>query len=379
METRSLTHIPLSELLLDTDNPRFGDSGGKFTDQTTILDWIVLNFGIEDVINSLAINGYFDAEPLVVERDKETVDKYIVKEGNRRLAACLILANDPRAANQATKQSSVKHIINTLWSPETKIAAIIFDHGKSKGLTSYLGVRHIVSSQPWDSYAKAAWIAKVVKGQELTVEGIAGLTGDKSQTILKLLEGYNFVQQLIYKGLFEPSVSLRRGRGSNVSYPFSWIYTILQYAAVRNWLGLKGYSPHPNPIPESKELEAAEVLTFMFGNKTQGVQPKLADSREIGNLAYTLSVSERRELLRTGYSLDQINESARPALDKLTSSLVEARQNLRNAASTLAETGIETREAKELIDIVLAIRKSSNAIYTQLNKVINKELGEDDD
>lgn len=370
--------IPLKNLFLDKSNPRFGDSSNKFESQTEILDWIVQNFGVDDVINSLAINGYFEAEPLVVV--ETTNGKYTVKEGNRRLAACLILANDPRAKNNKQRRKSVeKFLKNDSWNGDTEIPAICFKAKDSARLVAYLGVRHIVSSQPWDSHAKAAWISKIVDEDSLSLQQIADLTGDRSQTIAKLLEGYNFIHQLTEKGLFDADASYRRGRGSNIAFPFSWVYTILQYASVRKWLDMSSYSASKTPVPEDRETDAALLLSYMFGNKNTEVTPKVEDSRKLGDLAYAISIPERREALRTGATLAQIEESSRPPGDRLMELLVNARKSLREVTVILSEAQVSEEEANDFINVVRAIRKSASAAIKSLDEVIRQDSGSDDD
>lgn len=367
--------LALEKLLLDEENPRFGGSQHKFRGQADVLDWIVANFGIEDVISSLAINDYFEAEPLVVEAKGD--GSYIVREGNRRLAACLILAKDPRAKNQERKRDSVAKNLRTDWGLKKQIPAISFDSSQSKKLTAYLGVRHIVSSQPWDSYAKAAWISKVVDENELSLHDISSLTGDKSQTIAKLLEGYNFIRQLEQRSLFDPGSSYKRGRGSNVDFPFSWIYTILQYSGVRSWLKLESYGTSKNPIPHDREKDAALTLEYMFGNKTSGLLPKIGDSRDLGRLAYVLTVPESRELLRQGSTVDQVEEMTRPVIDRLMSLLIEAREHMRGVNSILAEKPLPKEDALATIEVVRDIRKSGTSAFKALSSIVDDE-GDDE-
>ena len=81
-----LTHRPLAELHFDMKNPRFGGRAGDIKTEAATLDYIVHNFGIEDVISSIAANGYFQSEPLVGVEGKNGIT---ILEGNRRLAACL--------------------------------------------------------------------------------------------------------------------------------------------------------------------------------------------------------------------------------------------------------------------------------------------------
>lgn len=375
-ETKS---VELRNLLLDENNPRFGDSRGSFRDQTEVLDWVVENFGVNDVINSLAINGYFEAEPLVVE-EVEGTDKYVVKEGNRRLAACLILAQDKRAKNQKQLRKSVeKFIKHQSWSENTTVPTITFKKADANRLVAYLGVRHIVSSQPWDSYAKAAWISSVVEQHSLSIQDIADLTGDKSQTIAKLLEGYNFVRQLERKGLFDPKTSYRRGKGSNVEFPFSWIYTILQYSTVREWLGLEPYSTSSNPIPAEREVDAASLLTYMFGNKNTDTAPTIQDSRNLGALAYSVSVPVRREMLRKGVTLSDIEESSRPARERVLSLLVDVRQKMRDVHGAISEESFSEEEVNDFLAVLRSIRKSTSSAIKEMEAQIKDDLDSEDD
>ena len=90
--------LALERLHLDTENPRFGARLASVGDESRVLDEIVESHGIKDVLSSLAANGFFSSEPLVgaVNKGREEHD-VVILEGNRRLAACLILADDPRA------------------------------------------------------------------------------------------------------------------------------------------------------------------------------------------------------------------------------------------------------------------------------------------
>src|SRR3989442_11252725 len=96
---KEIVPLPLYELHLDPDNPRFGMMAGRFSNETDILDFIVEQFGVQDVLSSIAVNGYFSSEPILARR-KIAHGPLEVAEGNRRLVACLILAGDPRAKNQ---------------------------------------------------------------------------------------------------------------------------------------------------------------------------------------------------------------------------------------------------------------------------------------
>ncbi|WP_244235613.1 hypothetical protein, partial [Pseudomonas aeruginosa] len=237
-QSAKTAYVKLKDLNLDSRNPRFGIEKGQRGNQADILDFIVENFGVEDVISSLAYNGYFAAEPLIARRESDGT--LTVVEGNRRLSACLMLANSDRAKNQRRRAQEYVDTKKINWTEETEVPVHIVDHKDKEALRlhAYLGVRHIMSAKAWDSYAKAAWIDEVVSSGEMTLAEIGQVTGDKNRTIQRLLEGYHFVNQLIAEGLFLPGNSLKKGRGSNPDFPFSWVYTLLDYSPVREWLDL---------------------------------------------------------------------------------------------------------------------------------------------
>ena len=242
MENRNqVDRVPIGDLWLDAENPRFGLLDADLANQTAILDHIVTTFGVDDLLSSLAVNGYFDAEPLVCREIRQD-HQLVVSEGNRRLAACLILTGEDRARNQRRRTEQYSKIHEENGTPNVStVPVLIIDAATSpKAILSYLGVRHIASSQQWDSFAKAVWIARVVRETDLDTEDIAQMIGDRHQTVRRLLEGYNFMHQLVDAGRFLNENSVRKGRGSNTSYPFSWVYTILGYTPVRTFLEIQG-------------------------------------------------------------------------------------------------------------------------------------------
>lgn len=191
--------VPIQELLLDADNPRFGGLSGSAREQTDVLEHIVDTFGVDDLLSSLSVNGYFEAEPLVVRR---TPSGLIVAEGNRRLAACLMLARDPRARRVQEKAARFRREWEEHGQPPIESLPVIEFGGEesARDLLPYLGVRHISASKSWDSYAKAAWVANVVEKHDLPVKDIAKMIGDQHRTIDRLLEGFYIVRQLIEFG-----------------------------------------------------------------------------------------------------------------------------------------------------------------------------------
>jgi hypothetical protein len=371
--------VPLADLHLDTGNPRFGGTAGNLRSEVAILDTIVEKFGVEDVLSSLAVNGYFDAEPLVGLRNKKDGGVKIV-EGNRRLAACLILANDERAVNQQSRVNNAQ----TLQKEHDRqsinaIPVLVFEESEWKDeVLPYLGVRHIASSQPWDSYAKAAWIAQVLDKGDLTLKDVTQMIGDQHQTTPRMLEGYYFVHQLINEARFKPSDSLRKGRGSNPEYPFSWVYTALGYGPVRRWLELEELSEgkNQNPVPKKRLDDAEDFMTFLFGNKSKERQAAILDSRNIADLAKAVSDSSRRQLLKRGKSVAEVIELTRPTQERVVSGLLNAQDALSSVLVTLSEGELPTQQAKELIEPSKKVLALARDVHHRVKKAFT-DLDED--
>ena len=80
-------------LQLDPANPRIPPSS-KTLSQSELITELVTHDDVYQLALNIQANGFFPTEPLVAIREK---GKYYVAEGNRRLAACKLLAN-PDAA-----------------------------------------------------------------------------------------------------------------------------------------------------------------------------------------------------------------------------------------------------------------------------------------
>jgi hypothetical protein len=375
-EVEATANFPLHRLHLDQNNPRLGAQAGQFKRESDVLDAVVNVYGIDDVLSSLAVNGYFEAEPMVgVRLDKQ--DGHIrIAEGNRRLAACLILTGDPRAKNHEKRTREYQALQRQHNQPRVNEVPVRV-HANTKGLLSYLGVRHIAASQPWDSYAKAAWVAKVLETSDLTLDDVTQMIGDQNGTVARSLEGYYFVHQLIEAAQFNPSDSMRPGRGSNPEYPFSWVYTALGYGPVREWLGLPdpGHGKTKSPIPKAKENldDAGELLTFLFGNRSRKRRPAVSDSRQITELARAIADPESRRLLKRGKAVEEVAELLKPAKERVADGLLDAQEALQGVLRPLSQGEVPASEASDLFEPSKKVRSLAREVNNKIVEIMNSE------
>ncbi|CAD7562659.1 Phage protein [Citrobacter europaeus] len=370
LKSRQVIELPIEYLKLDEKNPRFGeDFSGKAT-QIDVLNNIVKNYGVTDVLSSIAINGYFSAEPMVVKKINEK--EYTVMEGNRRLSACLILIQDDRARDQLDIFKSYiekyhKHGSHRL----TKIPAIVFEGAQdNKPLVSYLGVRHIVSTKDWDSYAKAAWISRTVNDGDMSISDISSMIGDKHNTIKRLLQGYNFVKQLERTGKYTKDDSVKKGRGSNSAYPFSWVYTLLGYKSIQDFVNLSSEEKELEPINSEKLDNAKLLMTAMFGDKRTGKNSQVNDSRKLGLLAEIVSSEEKVRHLKAGRNVDEIQSLSKPAEERIIELIFQISDNLEECHSRVNKDKITKETAIALSERLDQLSRQFRKFRESLNSVI---------
>ncbi|MEQ1292373.1 ParB N-terminal domain-containing protein [Acinetobacter johnsonii] len=373
LEINTVKHLPISELLLDPLNPRLGESANETITQDQIVSLIINNFGIDDLLSSMSYNGYFEAEPLVCQKRN---GQYYIIEGNRRLVTCLILGQDPRAKNHI---KDFKHFIDLheeRGSPNVKnLPIVIFKEDEDpKKISAYLGIRHIVSTKDWDSFAKARWINETITNQKISIKDISIMTGDKSGTIKSLLSGYNFMNQLEHDRKFNRDATVRKGRGSNVSYPFSWVYTLFNYPNARNFLGLEFFTaedkPNLKPIPENKLDDAVFVIDALFGNSNKGQDSLLKDSREIPKFAEALGNPEKVYFLKKGKSLLEVNNLTTNINERLETIFFECIESLEDARDRI------TKEPQNIVQHTISDSDEKILHINKLLKSIRQQLSE---
>jgi hypothetical protein len=364
--------IALARLDFDLRNPRYGTAASKINTQRDALNHIVKMFGVNDVLSSISVNGFFDSEPLVGIEEPGT-NRITVYEGNRRLAACLILAGDDRAQDQKRLQDQYRGSYEGHGTKRIDPVPVIIYRGDKalNNILPYIGVRHIVGFLEWDSYAKAAWINKVVTQHGLSLSDVQEMVGDKNDTIPKMLSGYRFVNQLVNTGHFNPEQSQRKGRGSNPYYPFSWVYTALLNNPIKRFLDLveRDGVAVENPIPEAKLEDAGQLLTFMFGDRTRGIAAVIDDSRELGDLSKAVNDPVLRNRLKDGRKLDVVMREARPSIERLQEGLQQATDLLEDMVGLIGRGNLDSEAAEKLVPSAKSVFNLSKNVLHELRKI----------
>lgn len=196
------------------------------------------------------------------------------------------------------------------------------------------------------------------------------MIGDPHRTVARLLEGYYLVEQAKQAGYFEPTDSVRKGRGSVTEFPFSWVYTILGYAAARQYLELADNGPVKDPVPKEALPKVKTVLAAMFGSRSTGHNAVIQDSRALGDLASALVNEEKIELIKKGIPLEEVNRLTRPLSERVKANLTEIRRLQGELLSALGELTVSESLAKDNHPMALANRRAASSIEKTFRGVL---------
>src|SRR5437588_164823 len=98
LESERVEFIALDVLHFDPRNPRFPTRKSlDVSAERQVLEWMLDDATIIELMKSIGESGYFEVEPLLVIAKPKEQGHFLVIEGNRRLAA-LILLNYPQRA-----------------------------------------------------------------------------------------------------------------------------------------------------------------------------------------------------------------------------------------------------------------------------------------
>lgn len=153
--------LSVARLFLDKRNPRLGRKAGVQAPRE-IIQYLFDYDNVLDVADSIATHGYFENEPLLAVSEG---GRYVVVEGNRRLAALKAL-NDPELL-QGAMRNKVRRLINqTDFEQIEKVPVVIA--GSRRETDRLIVVRHISKPiLPWQSENRASFIlSKLEEGYD---------------------------------------------------------------------------------------------------------------------------------------------------------------------------------------------------------------------
>lgn len=277
--------LSVSELKLDLDNPRMPDK--KFASEDEALEYLVDVGSLEELVQSIALSGWVDVEPVIVLRATNEVI-----EGNRRLAALRLIADTDKAGSLGI---TVPAPLHDNAKPDTVSAWVVDSRAEAR---DYIGFKHINGPFKWDSYAKARFAAMWLEEEKADVRDVARRLGDTHRTVARLVNGYTVLRQAEAMGFDRGTIPGR--------FAFSHLYTALSRPDYRDFLGLESDDElfPKNPVDAKHRDNLTLLMGFLYGG--EDFKPVIrSQNPDLKRLMEVLPNRTALAMLRANRNLDE--------------------------------------------------------------------------
>lgn len=160
-------NVSLGNLLLDPNNFRLAETLPKYKDEEFIglqketREKILKGYGVQDLEQSILSHGWLDVDQIVVRRLRtEPIDssKFVVVEGNRRIAALINLVSD----FNERKIDTPKNLSDT-----SKALRVMLIEGSDDEVDHasevIMGIRHVSGPRRWGGLQAAMMVVRLVE------------------------------------------------------------------------------------------------------------------------------------------------------------------------------------------------------------------------
>ena len=325
-DLKSAELIPTKDLLLDEHNPRLAgllEPGGKLA-QGELLRAMCGQMALDELAASIAAVGFYPHEPLFAEKRDD--GKYVVIEGNRRLATVKLLLDDAlRKKLRVTSWPSPKDE-----RARESLRALPVWVTTRKEAWQAIGFKHVNGPLRWGSYEKAQYAAQLYRDYGIPLDEIARNIGDHHKTVARQHRALMVVEQAEREKVFD------RADKWQARFHFSHLYTGLDYSGIAEFVGLDEGAKLPleSPIPREKMKELGELLLWIYGNRKQDIPPRMPSQNPgIRQLNSALESEHGINALRGGASLQEAADTAAGDFAVFRRSLQKAKDSLQKASA----------------------------------------------
>ena len=349
MADQKVQNIATELLDFDPENPRFPRAVNEGPIDK-LIERMAREERIVELMESIGQQGYFPGEPLIAVRSGE---RYIIAEGNRRLAAIKLLNDQlpipPRLKSlQEAKEQAKFH--------PTIVPCLVFDQHAE--VLHYLGYRHITGVKAWKPLAKARYLHRLRQqpmysqlSQEELLTALAREIGSKSYYVGQMLTSLAVLEYAEDKQFF----GIQRIDPERLD--FTVLSTALSYENIWEFVGLT--SRKDIDAPTLQEKEAGELFTWLYAQREDG-KTVVPESRELAKLAKVVAAPNALAELRESQDLESAYRFTAGPTEALDTALNEARKALEGVFKLLGKhlhpNDSHETSADDVADLARSIR-----------------------
>jgi hypothetical protein len=346
--------IDVDDLLVDPNNPRFfdlDDWGEPFPvemySEQSVQDEALTKLKrrklgrIEDLKKSIYKNGYVPAELIVVKPYEFADDKYIVIEGNRRLAAIKdILSETPLDEHDQELHDSLSMlpvlVYNPVGDPEID----------KKNELILQGIRHVAGPREWGAYQKANLIVTLHDELSLDFDVIDDRIGLGPRITPRYYRAYKALQQM------KANEEFGRLAGPHL---FTLFEEAIRKPGIREWLD---WSSDRHIFENARQLE--NFYNLIVGDPEDDQDPRITNPRQMRLLGDLLSAEKQilvRRFIDGQIDIEKAYSDAFPQDEISLIEILKACQEALQEITTDQTRELDSTEIELFEDIVRLIEK----------------------
>jgi hypothetical protein len=200
----------------------------------------------------------------------------------------------------------------------------------------------------------AIYVAFFLDKYNFSFDDIGYRFGDRIATVKRLYRGYKLLQQAESRTRFSREDIVRN------RFYFSHLYTAADQPEFQKFLGITPeHSLRLNPVPASHLKHLSDLMTWVYGSKSRGIQPLVQSQNPDLNILRQV-ISEPRGLaaLRAGLSLERANEISIGDEKRFRDALTRAKEDLLQAKATVTTGYFGEADLYQTIDQILQVATS---------------------
>ena len=282
--------FPLDQLLLDPNNYRLQeqDKFSQIEENRFHLDRVqtgtktrLRKENLRPLRDSIFSNGFLEIERIVVTPYEHAEDKFLVIEGNRRVAALLQLQEEYEGGIDVPQS-----VVNVF----TAVPCLVVDGEGQEAFfrEAIMGIRHVGGIKEWGGYQRAKLIADLQDNHLLTPASIAQRLGLSVQEINRRYRAYRALRQMHDDEMFSEYATASM-------YPI--FHEAVSLPSVREWLN---WNAEANEFQENETREVFyQLITPRNAGQDDELEPKIRTYSEVRQLRDILpNPDAKAELLR---------------------------------------------------------------------------------
>ena len=344
--------VKIDDIYLDPNNPRFWGHGSRsqVPDNRVTEERVqaraaeeISKFGIEDLHYSILRNGFLPLDRLVVRELSGQSGKFVVVEGNRRLAALNMLRQ--RIADGLLEEDGVSDEDLALLTEQTESLQVLHYTGADYEDVSWLlqGIRHIGGIRDWEPAQRAKLVADQISDGTASFSTVGQKFGLSAIAVGRLYRSYKALQQMRSHPEYG---SLARN-----DY-FSLFEQAYRNAEIRRWLG---WDEGSYAFTNTEAL--GQFYAWITPDEENAGRRRISDPKQLKSLA-TL-VSDGHDSLIGQVDRHELTLEAAAATVEATPSPVDWRESLHASIERVASLPTESiaedpREYHRLVREVIA-------------------------